>query len=191
MPSVRYAPLPTANTDSAVNREMEAAFSGDEDEDDIQDASETHPLRPSPLSPSTRSPIQQQHSRTPSAPGTYDFENFDYASIIPPGEPPGPSSTAIPNDFGNSNGMIPDPHNIENTSVGERRGWFRRTAASVLPASAVRRWGLDYETPSGVVGAGTGNDGVFANVTAKPGRNIEIREGKCNLILLSAVFGVT
>ncbi|KAI0036811.1 hypothetical protein K488DRAFT_40445 [Vararia minispora EC-137] len=176
MSSARYAPLPIARSDAAVNREMEAAFDDDEDEDDFQNPPETRPLNTN--RPPTRShPPQPTSTRNPSTPVTYDFENFDYANMPPPGSPPRPSSSALPNGYGNSNGYVPDLNELDLSHTGPRRGWFRRVAASVLPASTVRRWGLDYEQPSGAVGGGTSNDGVFANVTAKPGRNIEIRDG--------------
>lgn len=148
-----------------MNREMEAAF---DDDDEDEDAQETQPLNPSPPSP--------RHARAPSAPGTYDFEAVDYASVPPPGTPP-PHNRAFVNNWGNSNGVVPDTDELDAAHLGPSRGWFRRAAASVLPASAVRRWGLDYEPPPGAVGGGTNNDGVFANVTAKPGRTVEVREG--------------
>jgi hypothetical protein len=173
MPSARYAPLPNSRPNTTVNREMEDAFEDDDDEDgdDLHDVSESHPLQ------QHRSPSPPTHTRAPSTPATYDFENFDYANIIPAGEPPGPSTSAFPNSFGNSNGYVPETHDLDASELGPRRGWLTRAAASVLPASAVRKWGLDYERPVGSIGGGTGNDGVFANVTAKPGRNVEIREG--------------
>ncbi|KZV71360.1 hypothetical protein PENSPDRAFT_630232, partial [Peniophora sp. CONT] len=165
MSSARYAPLPNAHTDADMNREMEAAF---DDEEEYEDAEETQPLNPSPPSP--------RHARAPSGPGTYDFEAVDYASVPPPGTPP-PHNRAFNNNWGNSNGVVPDTDELDAAQLGPSRSWLRRAAASVLPSSTVRRWGLDYEPPSGVVGGGTGNDGVFANVTAKPGRTVEVREG--------------
>ncbi|THH12543.1 hypothetical protein EW146_g7596 [Bondarzewia mesenterica] len=164
--SVRYAPLPNSQTRPHNNAEMEAAFDDSDDDDEPIAQTETRPLNPS------------SHSHSPSTPAAYDFENFDYASYPPPGSPPIPSSSALPNDYGNSNGLMPSSSQIDQSAYGPRRSWIRRTAASVLPASYVRRWGLDYEQPAGrFVGGGINNDGVFANVTAKPSRPIEIREG--------------
>ncbi|EIM88412.1 uncharacterized protein STEHIDRAFT_120588 [Stereum hirsutum FP-91666 SS1] len=167
--SARYAPLPNPQSDMNSNTEMEAAFDDSDDEDQPLAAQETRPLNPQPSHPSTPGPGP--------GPATYDFENFDYASFPPPGSPPGPSTRAFSNDWGNSNGLIPSTSNIDASSYGPRSTWWRRKAASVLPASYVRRWGLDYEHPQGVVGGGTNNDGVFANVTAKPSRPMQIREG--------------
>lgn len=172
--SARYAPLPNPQSDMNSNTEMEAAFDDSDDEDQPLAAQETRPLNPQPSHPSTPGPGP--------GPATYDFENFDYASFPPPGSPPGPSTRAFSNDWGNSNGLIPSTSNIDASSYGPRSTWWRRKAASVLPASYVRRWGLDYEHPQGVVGGGTNNDGVFANVTAKPSRPMQIREGQSTLL---------
>ena len=167
--SARYAPLPTAHQDLELSNEMEAAFDDDEDEDDAP--SETRPLNPAPSSP-----LRPPHSRAPSTPAVYDFENYDYAAVVPPGSPPRPSSRALPNDFGNSNGLVPES-NETGGHFGPSRSWFRRAASAVLPRSYVNRWGLDYQQASGVVGGGTANDGVFANVTAKPSAPVQVREG--------------
>ncbi|KAA1466358.1 hypothetical protein DENSPDRAFT_767134 [Dentipellis sp. KUC8613] len=160
--SARYAPLPNPHTDPLSTTEMDAAFDDDDEDEDVAIA-ESRPLTSAP--------------RSPPAPGTYDFENVDYANFPPPGSPPRPSSSALPNDFGNSNGLLPSVDEIPHDAHGPRRSWFRRTAAAVLPHSYVERWGLDYERPAGIVGGGTGNDGVFANVTAKPSRPLQIRQG--------------
>ncbi|KAI0045316.1 hypothetical protein FA95DRAFT_1495554 [Auriscalpium vulgare] len=175
----RYAPLPTAAGDPLLNTEMEAAFDDPDDSDDDDDQpiarAETRPLQPHSSSPLFQS-TPAAHPATPRGPAVYDFENFDYASLPPPGSPPPPTSIAIPNSFGNSNGLIPASADVE-VVEGPRMGWARRAARAVLPSSYVRSWGLDYEPPVGVVGGGTGNDGVFANVTAKPSRPLQIREG--------------
>ena len=188
--SARYAPLPSSHTDPLSNAEMDAAFDDDDDDDDDDDESaahaETRPLRPLARSRSHSPPPARHHSlahaHTPSTPAAYDFENFDYASYPPPGSPPPPTSSALPNDYGNSNGLVPSTSAAHTADLAAayapRRSWLLRTAASVLPAPYVRRWGLDYEQPAGrVVGGGVHNDGVFANVTAKPSRPMQIREG--------------
>ncbi|KAI0068770.1 hypothetical protein BV25DRAFT_1791869 [Artomyces pyxidatus] len=163
--SARYAPIPNPQYDPLLRNEMEAAFDDPDDEDDEPIArSETRPLNPATPSPNTP------------ATGAYDFENFDYANFPPPGSPPEPTASAVPNSIGNSNGLIPSTSDIEPVQ-GPRTTWLRRAAVRVLPRSYVRQWGLDYERPTGYVGGGTGNDGVFANVTAKPSRPLEIREG--------------
>ncbi|KAH7930745.1 hypothetical protein BV22DRAFT_1078559 [Leucogyrophana mollusca] len=159
--SNRYAPLPNPRTDPE-NTEMEAAFDDTESDDD-QD-SESHPM----ISTSTPSS---------SLPGTYDFEApaYDY-DFPPPGSPPAPSTIALPNNHGNSNGVVP-VFSLDTTPQPPRTsGWFRRTAASVLPSHYVHRWGILPARPS-IIGGGTNNDGVFANVTAKPSRGIRVQDG--------------
>ncbi|KAH7916172.1 hypothetical protein BJ138DRAFT_1122085 [Hygrophoropsis aurantiaca] len=158
----RYAPIPNPRTDPD-HSEMEAAFE-DPESDDEQD-SETHPM------------LANTSISTPSAPGTYDFEApaYDY-DCPPPGSPPPPSTSAVPNSHGNSNGIIP-VFTLDTTPAPPRSsGWFRRTAANVLPSHYVNRWGILPARPS-VVGGGTNNDGVFANVTAKPSRGIRVQDG--------------
>lgn len=159
--SARYAPLPNTQTDPLLNDEMEAAFE-DEDEDDQV---ESRPLNPASYSP----------PRTP-APGRYDFENFDYANFPPPGSPTCPSSSSLPSDIGNSNGFIPSPSDVQHAGA-PRPSWFRRSARAILPNALISRFHLDYEPANGVVGGGTNNDGVFANVTAKPSRPVVLRDG--------------
>jgi len=166
--SARYAPLPNPHTDPLLNDEMEAAFEDDDDDDPNDQHSESRPLNPTSYASSA--------PRTPTL-GSYDFENFDYASIPPPGSPPGPSSLAIPNDIGNSNGRLPSPTDVRHVDA-PRSSWFRRTAQSILPSSLAHRWNLDYEPTPGIVGGGTNNDGVFANVTAKPSRPVLLRDGR-------------
>lgn len=184
--SHRYAPLPNPRTDSRTQRdqeeEMAAAFDYSEDEDDDQNTSETQPLNsqsssnnPPDLTTSSPSqPAQLQSAITTSrSPGTYDFENVDY-DYPPPGSPPPPSTRALPNSYGNSNGLVPSFDSVQ----PPRRNWFQRTAASVLPSGVAERLGLGPQRPSGPIGSGTSNDGVFANVTAKPTVPTRIRDGK-------------
>jgi hypothetical protein len=174
--SARYAPIPNPHTDTLLNDEMEAAFEA-EDEEEEEQHTESHPLNPTSTS-STPVP----HS--PPTPGIYDFENFDYASLPPPGSPPRPSSSSLPNDIGNSNGFIPSPSDVRPVDT-PRSNWLRKKARSLLPNSIVHRLHLDYDsTASGIVGGGTNNDGVFANVSAKPSRQVQLRNGAC-LILIS------
>jgi len=168
--STRYAPIPNPHTDPLLNDEMEAAFEQDDEDDEDDEHAESRPLNPSASYPSP-SPV----SRTPT-PGIYDFENFDYASLPPPGSPPRPSSVALPNSIGNSNGLIPSPSDVRHVD-SPRSGWFRRTARTVLPSSLAQRFHLDHEPIPTVVGGGTNNDGVFANVTAKPSRPVQLRDG--------------
>ncbi|KAF8272579.1 hypothetical protein EI94DRAFT_1718312, partial [Lactarius quietus] len=158
----RYAPLPNTQTDPLLNDEMEAAFDDEEDDDDV----ETRPLNPAAHSPPPRTPT----------PGRYDFENFDYANFPPPGSPPSASSSSLPSDIGNSNGFIPSPTDVRHENT-PRPSWFRRSARAILPNAVISRLHLDYEPAHGLVGGGTDNDGVFANVTAKPSRPVLLRDG--------------
>jgi hypothetical protein len=167
--SARYSALPNPRSDRNVG-EMEAAFDYSEDEDEGHDASESQPLnRPtsSPTTPHVSPPLQPSR--------TYDFENVDY-DYPPPGSPPGPSQVALPNNYGNSNGFIPSVS--VDSAPGPHRNWVNRTAAAVLPSSFAQRFGLTRQRPVGVVGGGTLNDGVFANVTAKPTRPVTIQDGR-------------
>ena len=173
--TVRYAALPSSRSDSNhdahdIGAEMEAAFdySEDEDEDEDNEPSESHPLNPVP----TSLPPQL-------TPRTYDFERVGY-DYPPPGSPPRPSEVALPNDHGNSNGFIPSFS--FDSAPGPKHNWLRRTAAAILPSSFAERLGLTQQRPMGAVGGGTHNDGVFANVTAKPTRPITIQDGKAVLL---------
>ncbi|KAJ8086787.1 hypothetical protein PM082_005612 [Marasmius tenuissimus] len=170
--SNRYAPLPNPRSDRDAEHELEAAFDNSDDEDDDIHASETRPLTSSsPPSAHTRN-FSQSPTRTP---GAYDFENVDY-DYPPPGSPPPPSSTALPNNYGNSNGQIPD-FDIDPNAYAPRRSLFQRTLTRVLPSRYAERLGYSQPQTMGPIGGGTGNDGVFANVTAKPSRPVTVQEG--------------
>ncbi|KAJ7590845.1 hypothetical protein C8J56DRAFT_934022 [Mycena floridula] len=159
MSNSRYAPLP--NPRAEPDNEMEAAFG----ESDDEDATESHPLNPTPSSPPAHRRAQSQVH----VPGTYDFElDYDYP---PPGSPPPPSSVALPNAFGNSNGLIPS----FSVQPGPKPNWFQRTIRGVLPTQLAERI-TGQRRPQGAVGGGLNNDGVFANVTAKP-TFVRIQEG--------------
>ncbi|KAG5634312.1 hypothetical protein H0H81_002464 [Sphagnurus paluster] len=168
----RYTPLNSRADREDAHHDMEAAFDYSEDEDDDNNASESQPLNPHQTSPShARSSPAPSHSHVP---GTYDFENVDY-DYPPPGSPPQPSAIALPNNYGNSNGLIPSVS--PEAAPGPRQNWFKRSVATVLPRDVAQRLGLAHRRPVGVVGGGTNNDGVFANVTAKPTPPVTITEG--------------
>jgi len=181
--SHRYAPLPNPRLGSQAQRdqeqEMAAAFDYSEDDDDDDDddshsASETQPLNPQPTSNASGfSAPNLDRTRSAPAPSTYDFENVDY-DYPPPGSPPIPSSTALPNDIGNSNGLVPSFHP---TVPPFHMNWLKRTAAAILPPRVVDRFRIGSQRPSGPVGSGSSNDGVFANVTAKPTAPMRIQQG--------------
>ncbi|KAI0750827.1 hypothetical protein C8Q80DRAFT_1335496 [Daedaleopsis nitida] len=170
--SARYAPLPNPHTDPDAIDEMEAAFNDSDDEDDHHPVTSRNGYHSLPNAEPS-SPDREQR-----APGAYDFENTDYDYIRPPpGSPPGPSTRALPNEFGNSNGLVPSFQEVGTDASQGTDGWLRRTAASVLPSHYAHRLGLGSSRPQGPVGSGTSNDGVFANVTAKPSRQVRIQEG--------------
>jgi len=135
--------------------EMQAAFDYSDDEDDERTTSEAHPLNPVSTLPAP-APVSVQ---TPThVPGTYNFDAFDY-DCPPPGSPPPPSSFALPNNHGNSNGLVPKFDSL--SSRGPPRMWFQRAAATLLPSSLLSSVGLAPSRPSGPIGGGTINDGVF------------------------------
>ncbi|KAI0796621.1 hypothetical protein C8Q75DRAFT_802309 [Abortiporus biennis] len=191
--SSRYAPLPNAHTDPQAENEMEAAFddSDDELEDDNIPVANTrnggyHSIPNSePLSAETHTLARQQELDQQDVQSTtYDFDNVDYDYIRPPpGSPPGPSARALPNEFGNTNGYVPSFGTADTDAERNRGGWLRRTAASVLPSHYLPRLGLAPQVPTGAVGGGTSNDGVFANVTAKPSAPIRMQEGDETLLV--------
>lgn len=169
MPSAPYAPLPTQPTQEDADRDLQDTFGDDDDEEDALESTrlinESHPpgVNVNPLFHGSRpQPIQ--------IPGTYDFErDYDY-TMPPPGSPPRPSATALPNDFGNTNGLVPTSPVItplrSGQSSGRLTGFFRKAVGSILPTHYQT---LPTESPSPrVVGGGMQNDGVFANVMAKP-----------------------
>lgn len=175
----RYAPLPNPSPEHQATQhdrevEMQAAFDYSDDEDEEHNATESHPLNPTPTSPSL---AQQPLAHVP---GSYNFEAVDY-DYPPPGSPPAPSATALPNEYGNSNGQIPVFRPLENHIP--HRMWFQRAASAVLPSSFLSKIGLAPQRPTGPIGGGTNNDGVFANVTAKPTASVRVQNGTCLLYL--------
>ncbi|KAG6821592.1 hypothetical protein H0H93_000101 [Arthromyces matolae] len=170
---IRYTALNSRAGHEVHNEDMEAAFDYSEEDDDLNDTHESHPLNPEPTSPLTIQ-VSSPNPHQPRPPRTYDFENVDY-DYPPPGSPPRPSSLALPNNYGNSNGLIPS---IPDGGLAPlRQSWLRRTALTVLPTQLAQRIGLGHERPQGAIGGGTSNDGVFANVTAKPSVPITVQNG--------------
>lgn len=88
------------------------------------------------------------------------------------GSPPRPSSFALPNNvIGNSNGRIPESPDIQRPE--QRPGWFRRFVGVAFPSSV-----SGNPSNSGrPIGGGIENDGVFANINAKPGRGRIVQDG--------------
>ncbi|TFK72949.1 hypothetical protein BDN72DRAFT_835609, partial [Pluteus cervinus] len=161
--SARYTRLPDPESLQDSQRELEDAF-GSDNEDDAQSVPESTPL-------ARLSPQPPQHHlidsvETSAIPGAYDFER-EY-DCPPPGSPPRPSARALPNDYGNSNGLLPvAPAGAPSSSPPQPRpSFFRRTVGALLPTHYVR---VPVEAPpNGPLGGGIENDGVFANVMAKP-----------------------
>ena len=171
--SARYAPLPTQQPSEHSDDELDAAFNGSDDEfdddDDTAPVSESQPLNPS-RSGRASPPLPNRNRPQPIAiPGAYDFERVDY-DVPPPGSP----TRAMVNDYGNSNGLVPSFDTDAGSSGnghGGARSWFSRTATNLLPSHYVRQLGLGGpSTPAAHVGGGGSNDGVFANLSAKPER---------------------
>jgi hypothetical protein len=149
--SVRYAPIPNPRTDPDTTNELDAAF---DDSDDDSDLDESRPLAPPSPRPANTT-------------CTYDFDTpvADWDQP-PPGSPPPATTTALPNSIGNSNGIIPaSTHAMIPRAPAT---WWRR-ATAFLPAHRVPQFGQSRPSARArVMGGGTGNDGVFSNVSAKP-----------------------
>ena len=178
--NARYAPIPNPHTDPNAQDEMEAAFleSDDEDEHDQplmrpQNTRNGYSSLPNADPEAAPSP-SREHAR--SASGTYDFERVDYDSDWarpPPGSPPASTQFFEVGANGNSNGLIPDFSSVARDAGRRTGGWARR----ILPARVAERLGMGPAHVEGAVGGGTSNDGVFANVTAKPSRPARVTEG--------------
>ena len=171
MPS-GYAPLSNPRSAPDADREMEDAFDLDDEHDD--DGHNDH--ESTPLTHNVREEISSKQD-TSALPGVYDFEReYDFP---PPGSPPKPSARALPNDFGNSNGVLPTaPIAIPKP----KRSFFRRVVGAVLPNHYQPV--STEERSSRPTGGGTDNDGVFANVTAKPQapRTIQTEDGNIHIV---------
>jgi len=179
----RYERLPNHGADD----ELEAAFQlGDEDDEELdhdhdQAESERRPLRPrsAPTSAPAHGAPASTSAETTAIPGGYDFERQDY-DFPPPGSPPAPSSRALPNNFGNSNGILPG---APATPHPHQPSFLRRAFGSLFP-QAYSRLPSGEGSSSRVVGGGTENDGVFANVMAKPqpGRVVHADDGSVHVV---------
>ncbi|THH02407.1 hypothetical protein EW026_g418 [Hermanssonia centrifuga] len=169
----RYAPIPNPLTDPDAQNEMEAAFlESDDEEEDHQPLMRSNGNGYHPLA------NEDPHPATREGPSTYDFENVDYDAEWtrpPPGSPP-PDALSF-RAQGNSNGLMPDFSAVAANAQRRTGGWLRRTAGRVLPTEYAERFGLAQVPVEGTVGGGLGNDGVFANVTAKPTPPVRIQDG--------------
>jgi len=156
--SARYSALLNPQSQPNAERELDDAFDESDGEDDDDE------LEYTPLTQSHNIAVAAE--RQNSSPGTYDFErDYDYP---PPGSPPRPSAFALPNDIGNSNGQLPASPVRQSHP---QPSFFRRALGGILPTHYA-----PVPTDSVVrVGGGVENDGVFANVMAKPGRARAVR----------------
>ncbi|KAI9511818.1 hypothetical protein F5148DRAFT_1167828, partial [Russula earlei] len=164
-----YTPVSKSRVGSDAEREMHDAF--DDDDDDNDDHGETVPLTlHSPRSPVSAGPPPPPGVTTSAAHIAYDFErDYDYP---PPGSPPlslshTHSTFALPNNYGNSNGYLPTSPVLREPP----QSIFRRMFGAVLPQAYQRVPGNDGRP----LGRGSDNDGVFANVTAKPAPPVSIQ----------------
>lgn len=150
------------NTRLSTVREMDDAF----DDEDNDDQHESTPLtRFDPPSSISTAPLLYRGETDAARPNAYDFEReYDFP---PPGSPPSPSTFALPNDFGNSNGYLPTSPVIRSSP----QSIFRKTFSAILPQSYYQR----VPSEARPRGGGTDNDGVFANVTAKPAPLVPVR----------------
>lgn len=148
---------------------MHEAFELD-DEDDDDTHSESAPLNKAyKKNDATHGERPQLAVATDGGPATYDFEReYDY-DYPPPGSPPDASS-ARPNNIGNSNGVLPSTPVRPNPA---RPTFFRRVVGALLPQH-YQAVPTEPASQHGV-GGGLDNDGVFANVTAKPGRAVQVQ----------------
>ncbi|KAJ3902137.1 hypothetical protein F5879DRAFT_884260 [Lentinula edodes] len=167
----RYTALPSH--EEVNSRELADAF-GSEDEDEMTTFQNHH-------TPQFRDNMDVEAyaglpPATPSAvPGTYDFER-DY-DVPPPGSPP-PSSRALPNNFSNNIGFLPTSPIRHTFDRRPRNSFFRRIMGAVLPTHYSQIPTEDSPEsvgPRHYVGGGSDNDGVFANVMAKPAPASESR----------------
>ncbi|KAH7102283.1 hypothetical protein BKA62DRAFT_110894 [Auriculariales sp. MPI-PUGE-AT-0066] len=157
--TARYTPLAPSRDD-----EMEAAFeSDDEGHDDTADEAARRPMLPNSHNHSNSNSQASHVPPTVTTTGGYNFEQvYDY-DYPPPGSPPGPSSTALPNSIGNSNGLLPTEP-VWRPSANPT--FLQRGLRRLFPARYSRL--ATSDGPALTVGGGSSNDGVFANVTAKP-----------------------
>ncbi|THH13965.1 hypothetical protein EW146_g6310 [Bondarzewia mesenterica] len=175
MASARYAPLPNSRAEPDAEREMDEAFGMEDDDEQASEHGETTPLTVKSSTP----PDGSHDVSTAQGNGIYDFErDYDYP---PPGSPPDPSSRALPNSFGNSNGYLPTSPVAPSVP---RPSFFRRAVGTLLPSYYQRVPIEDVRVRRR--GGGIENDGVFANVMAKPGagRNISVRTANGDIYMV-------
>ncbi|KAL4064994.1 hypothetical protein V8B97DRAFT_1875429 [Scleroderma yunnanense] len=187
----RYAPLPTQQPSTDADRELDEAFGAADEEDDALNQEHQHSFDPTPPAlPPLTTVSQLPHCTDASkpdpegsdgVPAVYDFErDFDYARP-PPGSPPRPSAVAVPNNIGNTNGIL-------STSPAQpsipRPSFFRRAVGAVLPMHYTRLPTSAGDARPTIWGGGSDNDGVFSNVTAKPSAPVRVRADDSDVFIV-------
>ncbi|KAF6757245.1 metal homeostatis protein bsd2 [Ephemerocybe angulata] len=170
----RYARVPNpTSTHDDLEGELEAAFELDDEDEPVLDRRQA-PQRSQALSINTTTSAGQGPTVHQ---GGYDFERQDY-DFPPPGSPPAPSSRALPNTIGNSNGVLPSSPTFPQPP---QPSFFRRAVGALLPSHYTQ---VPTSESSRRVGGGTENDGVFANVMAKPqaGRVVQTEDGNAYVV---------
>lgn len=157
-----YATLPLHRASLSVNAELEMdrAFESDDEEDQHGEATPLNQINSSNEAASTRI-----STTSPAPPGVYDFER-DYEYTVPAASSP----SALP-----AAGPAVSATSTQNfaTRIGNSfttPSFIRRALGSILPTYYARvPTTEDAQTSrSHVRGGGMENDGVFANVMAKP-----------------------
>ncbi|KAI6004338.1 hypothetical protein EDC04DRAFT_3124133 [Pisolithus marmoratus] len=175
----RYAPLPTQQPSGDADRELDEAFGSDDDDlEPDQRCSSTL------LTQNATNRCSESSSKTSSdgaGVAAYDFErDFDYVRP-PPGSPPRLSAAAVPNDFGNTNGVLPTSP-VEPPAL--QPSFFRRAVGAILPTHYTRLPTSAGGSHPAVRGGGVENDGVFSNVTAKPSAPTRVRADDGNIYMV-------
>ncbi|CAG8475206.1 1971_t:CDS:2 [Acaulospora colombiana] len=156
MPRRQYAAVPSNDVD---DNELEQAFAISDDEDAGRETHDRTPLLPPTEEQGEQSPLPVQTPRTVHSQRTINGRyNFDY-DFPPPGSPP--TDRAGVNHWGNTNGVViagPINYNFHSS----QGNWFSRAWSSLRGGNSR---GIE---PSGRIGGGSNNDGVFANLSSRP-----------------------
>lgn len=178
MPRHEYSNLPTHRASLSIHaiEEMDRAFESD---DEDQHGEET------PLNHTASNDISTNVSITttpPTPPGAYDFER-DYEYSIPATGGP-PSSSTV----GTAGSVSTQSRSLSSRFVGSFRAPFfiRRAIGSILPTHYARIPTVESSASSRphVRGSGMENDGVFANVMAKPSAPRTVQDESGNVYVM-------
>jgi hypothetical protein len=162
----------TRNTDTAFSAQRHDASAGNTSDNGASSSSSSFLVFNAPEY-TVSSPADTTSPNTPAAVdpltdnniAVYDFErDYDHP---PPGSPPPISTFAQPNDFGNTNGLLPSSAPSPPSPAG-RQPWLRTVLHWFSPARRHYDRVPASLSASPVRGGGLENDGVFKNVQAKP-----------------------